>query len=111
MITSVLVLTLSACHKKDYNNSDGTPECIRQRIAAYSTGAPCDQGASVKLYHFQGMDVYAFDPGSCGADLNTDIYDAHCNYLGTLGGIAGNMHINGVVFYNVAVYVSTAWFN
>mgnify|MGYP000076591706 CR=1 FL=1 len=49
-------------------------------------------------YDFLGEKVYVFDPGTCGADMTSEVIDEDCNSLGFLGGIAGNVEINGANF-------------
>ena len=65
-------------------------------------------GANVKQYEFQAKRVYVFDPGSCGADMTSEVFDENCNSIGFLGGITGNTKINGEDF-NSAKYKSTIW--
>jgi hypothetical protein len=101
-------LMLASCNKEDEN---AVPTCVQDRLAIFEADEACGAGASVKRYTFQGNDVYAYDPGSCGADMTTAVLDAECNNLGYLGGISGNDTISGVPFSSNALLVSTIWQN
>jgi len=84
------------------------PGCIHARINEFKKQQACAQGASVKKYVFQGKDAYVFDPGTCGADLASEVTDSDCNTLGYLGGISGNTKINGEEFSR-ARFKETIW--
>ncbi|SKB48042.1 DUF6970 domain-containing protein [Daejeonella lutea] len=83
------------------------PKCLEAKIKEYSTSSSCSD-AKVDEYTFQGKTVYAFGPGTCGADMTTEVMTADCTTLGRLGGIAGNTKINGEEFSN-AKFVKTVW--
>jgi hypothetical protein len=89
-----------------------TPDCIKSLIKN-NQGAMflCETGASVNQYSFQGAYVYVFEPGNCGADMMSDVYNSDCELLGGLGGIAGNSIINGVRFDQKATFIKTIWTN
>jgi len=70
----------------------------------------CQTGKSIKEYKFQGAIVYLSDAGNCMPDSQAAVIDENCQYLGSLGGIAGNTKINGVEF-STAIYVRTVWAN
>lgn len=101
------VIILTGCKKQD--QEAGVPSCIIERIRSFGA-VSCDKGASVKEYTFQGESVFAFDPGTCGADMTTDIYDSECTFQGSLNGITGNTKINGEEF-SKAVFVRTLYSN
>ena len=108
--TSLILLTffiLSSCHKQKVDKS--APGCIDHKVDDFSKTC-CSSSAKVEEYTFQGKTVYVFDPGNCGADMASDVYDSDCNSLGFLGGIAGNTKINGEDFSN-AKYIKTIWRN
>ena len=75
------------------------PACIQNEINSMKikTGAYC-KDFSVSLYNFQGKEVYVFNPGTCGADMMSPVYDASCKKLGALGGYAGITTVNGESF-------------
>ena len=102
---SLLLLASGACHKKDITS--GNPKCLDAKIAEYSANSSCSD-PSVSEYKFQGKTVYAFEPGTCGADMTTEVIDSGCNTLGFLGGIMGNTKINGEDFSN-ATLVKMTW--
>lgn len=52
--------------------------------------------------------VYVFDPGTCGDDMTSEVVDSECNSIGFLGGISGNMEINGEDF-STATFESLTW--
>lgn len=101
-------LLFASCNKEDEN---AVPQCVQDRLATFELNEACGDGASVRRYTFLGNDVYAYNPGSCGADMTTPILDADCNSLGYLGGITGNDTISGVPFSSNAILVSTIWQN
>jgi len=95
----------SSCKKLDIE--EGTPKCVEEKIEDFNKSSSCDD-ANVKEYTFQGKTVYTFVPGSCGADMTTEVIDPGCSCLGSLGGISGNTKINGEEFAN-ATFVKTIW--
>jgi hypothetical protein len=102
----ILILPVfCACNKLDI--AKGTPDCVEDHIRNFNKNAVCDD-ATVKEYTFQGIDVYVYDPGTCGADMSSAVTDSGCNTLGYLGGFTGNTKINGEEFSN-AVFVRTIW--
>lgn len=108
---SVLMAVIVFCPvifscKKSRTDISITP-CVTSRLNDFIANS-YDNGASVKQYRFQTKVVYAFSPGTCGADLSTGIIDADCNSLGSLGGFSGNTKINGEEFSN-AVFIRTIW--
>jgi hypothetical protein len=103
-----LLVFISSCEKIE----DDVPDCLRDEIRSFSrTSFLCDKGATVEEFLFQGEFVYVFNPGNCGADMGADVIDESCNNIGFLGGIAGNMIINGVVFHQEAVFQRIVWEN
>ena len=105
LILVLIGISLAACSKQ--NSEETTPACITGKIQNFKNST-CDKGANVKEYLFKGKAVYVFDPGTCGADMTSDVYDSGCKNLGSLGGIAGNTKINGEEFSN-ATLVKTIW--
>jgi hypothetical protein len=102
------VLSITGCKTKQSTpQKQETPECILKKAEAFSKEA-CEKGGSVKEYAFQNKKVFAFDHGSCGADMTTEVVDEHCKSLGFLGGFTGNVKINGEDFSN-AVFTRVAW--
>lgn len=101
---SILLLSFS-CNKEDI--AKGTPKCIENSIIDFKSNC-CDKGANVKEYSYQGEEVYVFAPGTCGADMTSEVKDAECVTLGYLGGISGNSTINGDDFSS-ATYIKMTW--
>ncbi len=98
-----LMLAFLGCKKESQ-----TPGCISSKIEEFKQTTSCNIGSSVKEYKFQSKRVFVFDPGTCGADLTSQVFDENCNSLGYLGGIAGNSKINGEDF-NQAKFVRIVW--
>jgi len=94
-----------ACGKDEI--AKNTPQCIIEKIETLKENSICDD-PNVSEYLFQAENVYVFDPGTCGADMQAGVYDENCNALGALGGIAGNTIINGVDFSN-AEFKRSIW--
>ena len=104
-ILLVLVIVFTGCHKSD--NDKGTPGCVVEKIIDFSKSSTCND-IRVDEYIFQENTVYAFEPGTCGADMTTGIINSECKILGHLGGISGNTKINGENFSN-ATFIKTIW--
>lgn len=101
----LLSLIMMACQKNDY----GLADCLGEQINEFRNGDyACAEGANVKEYMFMGEKVYVFDPGTCGADIFSEVIDTGCNFLGYLGGIAGLVEINGTNF-SEAVFIKVVW--
>lgn len=96
---------LFSCSRLDIQKD--TPSCIKDGIRSFEQEA-CDEGGNVSEYEFQGKLVYVFDPGRCGADMQSYVYDEQCNHLGSLGGISGGTKINGEDFSS-AVFKRNVW--
>lgn len=103
-----IVLLMMACQKDDLGVSD----CLNEKITEFKNGdyacADVEDGANVREYLFMGETVFVFDPGRCGADMASGVYDEDCNHIGFLGGIVGNVEVNGTDF-GEAVFVKTVW--
>ena len=91
---------LSNCSKCKV--ADGVSNCIKKKTKNFCKSQDCET-AFVGEYMFQGERVYAFSPGNCGADMQTEVVDQDCETLGYLGGIVGNTKINGEEFYNATL--------
>jgi hypothetical protein len=87
--------------------SDQPPVCLQKKINEFDSPSLCND-AKVDQYEFQSKTVFTFDPGSCGADMTTEVLDADCNRFGYLGGISGNTKINGEDF-SKATFIKTIW--
>jgi hypothetical protein len=99
-------LFLTSCEKIDKE----APACIKDLIRNHKNEMfLCETGASVSQYLFQGKNVYVFDPGTCGADMQSNVYSENCELLGSLGGIAGVIIINGDRFDLGATFIKTIW--
>lgn len=106
----IVLLLLSAsviisCTKLDIEK--GTPQCVENKIKDFNKSSSCDN-ANVNEYTFQGSTVYTLEPGTCGADMPTEVINSVCTRLGVLGGFAGNTKINGEEFSN-ATFVKSIW--
>lgn len=102
----LVTLLLIGCGK--YDVAKGTPTCIKSKIKSFDKEIDCDNGMAVSKYNFQGEEVYVFDPGTCGADMTSEVVNEDCETLGYLGGISGNSTINNESFSN-AVFVDYVW--
>jgi hypothetical protein len=103
----ISAMASQSCNKPEV--AEGTPKCVENKIVEFENIA-CAEAAIVKEYTFQEETVYTFDPGLCGADMTTEVVDCDCNNLGYLGGLIGNVQINGEDFSN-ADFVKTIWSN
>ncbi len=112
---SLLCLAALSCNKKEHKTEEigrcGNT-CIDSKIVQFSQSSQiCDSTASVKRYTFQTQGVYLFDQGNCGADFTISVLNENCDTLGYLNGFAGNTQINGVDFYQNAVFEYEVWGN
>jgi hypothetical protein len=106
LITLAFIAMVSfSCEKIDKD----CPDCIRDKIKEFAKSPICQNEASVDLYVFQNQNVYVFSEGTCGVDLGAAVYGENCDNLGYLGGIAGNLMINGVKFHENAVFQKQVW--
>lgn len=103
---AVIISLLYSCQKGMI--SKNTPDCVKDKIRTFEENSSCDDGVKVECYVFQDEDVYVFDPGTCGADMTSEVIDGECNTLGYLGGIMGNQTIKGESFNN-ADFKETVW--
>jgi len=102
-ILILMTILFSSCKKEKR-----IPSCINNKVNEFKNIISCNTGSNVKQYEFQSKLVYVFDPGTCGADMSSEVLDENCNVLGYLGGITGNTTIDGLDFSN-ANYKSTIW--
>jgi len=103
LLSLVLLSCLFACKKETK-----TPACIEKKIEEFKNISSCNVGSNVKEYEFQSKRVFVFDPGTCGADMTSEVLDDQCSSLGFLGGFAGNTKINGEDF-SQAQLKQTLW--
>lgn len=108
IIILMLMISFTACKKIDVEKN--TPTCVENLIQDFDKEQTCDTDVNVKKYTFQGTTVYVFDPGTCGADMTSEVIDFECNSIGFLGGFSGNTVINGEDFSN-ATLESITWEN
>ncbi len=107
LILSFISLALISCNKEEIYNV--IPRCINDLITEFKKSASCDD-SKVEQYLFQNQVVFVFKPGSCGADMQSEVFDMNCTILGSLGGITGNTEINKEDFAN-AVFIKTVYPN
>ncbi|MDZ4824714.1 MAG: hypothetical protein SH856_14750 [Flavobacteriales bacterium] len=105
ILLAIVVSSFTGCDKLDI--ASGTPRCVEKKIKDYNETSSC-YNASVQEYTFQGKTVYVFEPGTCSADMTSELIDSDCNTLGHLGGIAGNIQINGEEFSS-ATFIRKVW--
>jgi hypothetical protein len=94
----VIISLLSSCEKGRI--SKNTRDCVKDKISTFEETSSCEDGVKVDCYIFQDEQVFVFDPGTCGADMTSEVIDSDGNTLGYLGGLMGNQTINGENFSN-----------
>lgn len=104
----IILATTSLVSCSKYDIEKDTPSCIKSKIKQFDKEIECDNGVKVSKYTFQGTNVYVFNPGTCGADMTSEVVNSSCESQGHLGGFAGNVIINGETFNN-AVFVGDVW--
>jgi len=108
LLYTITFVFLMACKThKPSSTADAASACIKKSIENFSK-TECDKNPNVKEYTFQGQKVFVFDPGQCGADMTSEVFDKDCKSIGFLGGFEGNVKINGEDFSN-ALLVKTVW--
>ena len=110
----LLILSFSSCEKLAILGqllSDEVPQCIMSEIEEFEKEMDeiCNEGAKVVKYKFQDEIVYAFFPSSCISDGGTEILNADCELLCTLGTIAGVSQCNGEEFDQNAKELKVIW--
>lgn len=103
--TFLISILLSVVSCRHY--SKDLPGCVKDKITSFDDDSACND-IHVDQYTFQQQTVYVFEPGTCGADMTSEVIDGNCKTLGYLGGFAGNTKINGEEFSN-AEFVKTVW--
>jgi hypothetical protein len=84
MILFALSLTLACKHKSE---DDGISSCMATKIENFKLGDHCTN-PSIARYQSEIGDIYLFSIGDC-PDAGASAYDAQCNDICFLGGIAG----------------------
>ncbi len=107
IVIALAIVVFFACKKEDPNS---LPSCIDQKLVEFDFGGACPTGAKIDEFAFRGKTVFVFDPGTCGADLSSEVVDQNCNTLGYLGGFTGNTIIEGEDFSS-AQFVRNHWQN
>jgi hypothetical protein len=106
LVSTCILLVLVSCKKSNH-----VSDCIQLKVYEFKSSVICSSGASINEYIFQGKLVYVFGDGHCMADGGASVFDFNCEYLGSLGGLAGNTKINGIDFSANAKYKRTIWHN
>lgn len=110
LIALVLLIGLSFASCK--SDDDSLPTCIDVKIEEFSAGIICGgEDANVKSYTFQEQLVYVFSAVNACVDGTADVVTEECDELGYLGGLIGNTEINGVNFYDEAIFIEVVWTN
>ncbi len=102
--TTLVFLGMGACKKNTVDVSD----CMKQHINEWSKSDMACKGATLSEFEFQNNLVYGFNDNCMIADGSAPIFDENCNVLGMIGGITGNMKINGENFTN-AKLIRVVW--
>lgn len=100
-----LLFSLSFISCSDDNGND-LPDCINDIRQDFRQDA-CPGTGDLTMWRLQGQDVYCFNIGTCVSEGTADIYDANCNLICTLGGIAGNGVCGGVDWNANAEFIET----
>ena len=110
IIIAVLLFSIISCQKVELKEE--TPDCIQQKIIEFENNVNfCETGKSVYRYKFQDQFVYVFNPGDCGADMMSNVYDEDCLLICSLGGIAGIILCNDENFSEKATDETLIWEN
>jgi hypothetical protein len=80
---------------------------VDSRLTEWKTASPCPD-SHVDEMTFRNKQVFVFSPGTCGADMFTEVYGSDGKLLGNLGGITGKTTIEGEDF-DKATQVRRVW--
>lgn len=105
-VVLMIALLSNSCKKKD--GLALAPPCIHAKIQTLLL-ENCPSVKSVHQYRFKGNTVYLFSPKDCGADTTSDVYDASCNIICSLGGFSGDMLCYNTDFYQSATNKKWVW--
>ena len=108
ILFAFVICAVSSCGE-DAEPEPTEPACITTKIDEFKEDQFACENASVKLYIFQGQEVYVFTQGICIADGGTEVLLEDCSSLCFLGGIAGLQDCNGDLFFDVAEELETLW--
>ena len=106
-LTIIVILLISLFFRCEKIDKDA-PHCIDDKIRDFAKSNSCET-ASVGQWTFQEGNVYVFSEGSCCCDRGAAVFNESCEQIGYLGGFTGNMIINNVRFYDVAVFNKIIW--
>lgn len=102
-LTTIL---LFGCKSDDDNTISAFPNCLKPEIDIILRTPPQSPRASIELYMYQTENVYVVNTNF--PDDYTYIYNASCELICTVGGIAGNQN-NTCVDWDKASYIETLW--
>lgn len=103
LLISILLVNLSSCENEIF--PENIPDCIQESIK--DSFKSSFSGHSVKLYKYNGENVYIFDSEEVYPDKLTVAYNQNCEVVCEFGGIAG---LNTCPdFSENAELVSTLW--
>jgi hypothetical protein len=106
---SILVLLATSCGVASVAPAGEVFDVnLQKAFDLWKTTQEC-KTAKIDEYEFQGAKVYVFDPGLCGADMFSPVYDAKGAVFCNLGGIMGNTKCNKVEFDKNSKLLRTVW--
>jgi hypothetical protein len=104
VVVVLFAISLHSCKKDKLID----PPCLQAFIDDINA-QNCAGDAKIDSYTFQGELVYTIEPGFCYADQAYLVINSKCDTIGWLGGLIGNININGEVFYEKAQLEGTIW--
>ena len=103
----ILIFLTFGCQKTTIPADNFDPNLVKA-FDGWKTSQTC-KTAKIDEYTFKAAKVYVFDPGLCGADMFSPIYDAKGQVFCNLGGIIGNVKCDNVNFSDNSKFVRNIW--
>lgn len=108
----IIVIGLMVVSCQPVELKEEPSDCLGLKIIEFENNTSlCESGKSLYRYKFQDDLVYVFNPGDCGSDMMSEVFDEDCNRICGLGGIAGNLMCNGENFWDEATDETLIWEN
>lgn len=110
IISFLLLLLATGCLKnRNINNcARNTPECIEDKISAFSTKPKGSVPGEVYEYSYKGKRVFHFSPYCC--DVYGELLDENCNYIcAPNGGFTGGGDGKCTDFFTTALNKRLIW--
>lgn len=105
LLTAILI---NSCNKSKIPRD--IPPCIKEQIKKCKKNSCCIEGkCKIREFSFDQKIVYTISGNDCGINGSISIYDADCNFMGSVGGIHDNNTMVQNKDFSNAVLIRTIW--